>query len=65
MSLTEIIDYLKANAAEREIELRPGVDEDLIRAVEETYNLTLPYLMMLNSFAGSAMGLILMTGCSI
>lgn len=42
MSLTEIIDYLQTNFAEREITLRPAASDDLIRQVEAAYGLILP-----------------------
>ena len=42
MSLTRIIDYLKANSAELDFTLKPPVSEGLIRKVEEAYGIILP-----------------------
>ncbi|WP_462265147.1 SMI1/KNR4 family protein [Mucilaginibacter sp.] len=42
MNLTEVIQYLKDRHIDEQIELRPGVSEELIKQVEQTYKVNLP-----------------------
>lgn len=42
MTLAEAISYLESKSVEYEMTLRPAASEDLIKQVEETYNITLP-----------------------